>query len=186
MNRIGEAYRERLAPAIPRVWQDALEAIRLDLREWLRQMSADPLGWTPMHFELSFGLPPHLRKTQDPASRTDPVPILGSASLRGSIDLIERNAEQRLRVTDYKSGKVRVEEGAVVGGGQVLQPILYALAAEKILGSAVQSSRLYYCTADGEYTERCVLPEAPARAHAATALQVIDRAIEQGFPRPRR
>jgi ATP-dependent helicase/nuclease subunit B len=181
LNRIGEAYRERLAPAIPRVWQDALEAIRLDLREWLRQMSADPSGWTPMHFELSFGLPPHLRKSQDPASRTDPVPILGSASLRGSIDLIERNAEQRLRVTDYKSGKVRVEEGAVVGGGQVLQPILYALAAEKILGSAVQSSRLYYCTADGEYTERYVLPEAPARAHAATALQVIDRAIEQGF-----
>jgi ATP-dependent helicase/nuclease subunit B len=181
LDRVGEAYRERLAPAIPRIWEDALESIRLDLREWLRQMSADPLGWTPTHFELSFGLPKHLRRTQDPASRADPVPILDRASIRGSIDLIERNAEQRLRVTDYKSGKVRVGEGAVVGGGQVLQPILYALAVEKLFGGSVQASRLYYCTADGEYTERHFLPEAPARAHATTALDVIDRAIEQGF-----
>jgi ATP-dependent helicase/nuclease subunit B len=181
LNRIGEEYRERLAPAIPRVWQDALETIRQDLREWLRQMSADPLGWTPTHFELSFGLPKHLRRTQDAASRPDPVTILGSASIRGSIDLIERNAERRLRVTDYKSGKVRVNEGAVIGGGQVLQPILYALAAERIFGGTVQSSRLYYCTADGDYTERNVSADAPGRAHAASALAVIDRAIEQGF-----
>jgi hypothetical protein len=34
--------------------------------------------------------------------------------------------------------------GVVVGGGEVLQPVLYALATERLLGPHVDSGRLYY------------------------------------------
>ena len=45
-----------LAPAIERVWKDGIDAIRADLREWLRRAAEDPLPWTPERFELAFGL----------------------------------------------------------------------------------------------------------------------------------
>jgi ATP-dependent helicase/nuclease subunit B len=43
-----------------------------------------------------------------------------------------------------------------VGGGAILQPVLYALAAEKLLNQQVAAGRLYYCTAAGGYEERVV------------------------------
>ncbi len=61
-----------------------------------------------------------------------------------------------MRVTDHKTGKVRANHGVVVGGGKVLQPVLYALAAEKLLGHRVEAGRLYYCTSAGGYEERVV------------------------------
>ena len=63
-------------------------------------------------------------------------------SLRGSIDLIERHRGGSVRVTDHKTGKVRANHGVVVGGGKVLQPVLYALAAEKLLAQRVEAGRL--------------------------------------------
>ena len=75
-------------------------------------------------------------------------------ALRGAIDLVERSRDGRVRVTDHKTGKPRVRSGQVVAGGQALQPVLYALAAEKLFPDApVESGRLYYCTAAGGFTE---------------------------------
>ncbi|TMQ02931.1 MAG: PD-(D/E)XK nuclease family protein [Deltaproteobacteria bacterium] len=179
--RVAAEYRERLAPAIARVWEDAIEAIRIDLREWLRRLAAAGKAWTPSHFELAFGLPEHLRPQADPASVAEPVKVLDRALLRGSIDLIERQPDGTLRVTDHKTGKVRVPEDAVVWGGQALQPVLYALVAEALFNKPVASGRLHYCTAAGEFTERLIPLDAGSRASAQTVLEVIGRAIEQGF-----
>jgi ATP-dependent helicase/nuclease subunit B len=55
--RVAEHERERLAPAIPRVWKDAIDGIEADLREWLRRMTEE-IGWTPAYFELSFRTAP--------------------------------------------------------------------------------------------------------------------------------
>src|SRR5207244_11218165 len=37
LDRVAEQYREELAPAIQRVWQDEVESMRADLRMWLEQ-----------------------------------------------------------------------------------------------------------------------------------------------------
>ena len=54
--RRGGACREKLAPAIPRVWDDGIDGMRADLREWLRRACGRRTGWVPDRFELSFGL----------------------------------------------------------------------------------------------------------------------------------
>jgi len=179
--QVAGEYRERLAPAISRVWDDGIEAIRLDLREWLRRIAEAPGGWTPHRFELAFGLPEHLRPTADVASVSAPVSLPGGVLLRGSIDLVERRQDGTLRVTDNKSGKARVPEGAVIFGGRALQPVLYALAAETLLESPVDSGRLYYCTAVGDFTERRIVLDEESRAHAQRALTTVGRALEQAF-----
>src|SRR4029453_16575959 len=89
---------ETLAPAIPRVWADEIDTLRVDLREWLRRQ-ADDGRWVPERFELAFGLPASERERRDPASVTDPVTVAGILMLRGSVDLVERSADGSLRVT---------------------------------------------------------------------------------------
>ena len=101
--------------------------------------------------------------------------------LRGSIDLVERHARGVLRATDHKTGKVRADDGVIVGGGQVLQPVLYALAVERLLGEPVAAGRLYYCTSDGGYAERVVPLDGEARASAETVAAVVGRALSSGF-----
>jgi RecB family exonuclease len=179
--RVAARYAERLAPAIPRVWEDAVAAVGADLREWLRRMADDPTGWVPHRFELSFGIVDRDRTYADPASVATPVAIAGGLSLRGSIDLVERHTRGVLRVTDHKTGKARVREGFVVGGGETLQPVLYALACERLLGEPVRAGRLYYCTADGGYVERAVELDAASRAAADRVVETIGRALETGF-----
>jgi CRISPR/Cas system-associated exonuclease Cas4 (RecB family) len=163
------------------VWEDSIEAIRLDLREWLRRVASEAQAWTPTHFELAFGLPEHLRREADPASVPKPVKVLDRALLRGSMDLIERRSDGTLRVTDHKTGKARVPEGALVWGGRTLQPVLYALVAERLFEKPVESGRLYYCTADGDFAERRMALDTASRTDARAVLDVIARAIDQGF-----
>ncbi len=172
---------EKLAPAIPRVWRDELDGLRADLREWLRRMAADDTGWVPERFELSFGLPPDEREHRDPASVRDPVAVTDRLVLRGSIDLVERRADGAWRVTDHKTGKVWAKEGVVVGGGGVLQPLLYALVCERVLGGPVTAGRLWYCTATGEYAERVVPLDRTGRDAVAAVVRVVDDALREGF-----
>ena len=154
LDEVAERWHENLAPAIERVWLDGIEGIRADLREWIRRAAEDSEHWRPEWFELGFGLSD--RAQADPHSSADPVAIEGGLSLRGSIDLLERDPAGRIRVTDHKTGKVRAEKNFVIGGGKTLQPVLYALAAEQVLGEKIHAGRLYYCTATGGYDERVV------------------------------
>ena len=117
LDRLAKEYEDKLAPAIPRVWQDGINSIRADLREWLRRMADSDDGWVPDKFELSFGLTADRGpRDADPDSVSDPVEIIGDFKLRGSIDLVERHASGKFRVTDHKTGKARAEKDTVVGG----------------------------------------------------------------------
>src|SRR5262249_36553404 len=156
LDRVAFEYEDELAPAIPRVWEDGIDSIRADLREWLRRASEADDGWVPYKFELAFGLADRDRADEDPASVDDPIPVAGKLNLRGSIDLVERHTTGKIRATDHKTGKARAQDGLVVGGGQHLQPVLYALACESLLKAPVESGRLYYCTTAGGFEERVV------------------------------
>lgn len=174
-------YRERLAPPIEGVWKAEFDGLRGDLRGWLRQVADRDSGWTPIHAELGFGL---VRSgDRDPDSIRAPAEIQDGARLRGSIDLVEADAAGRLRITDHKTGRAvrSAAAGLVIGGGQVLQPVLYSLAAEAVLGRDVVSGRLFYCTQRGGYASVSVPLDEQSRGAFRRVLATVDRALEEGF-----
>ncbi len=179
IERVAAEYRERLWPAIERVWLDGIDSIRADLREWLRRMAEAAPMWRPERFELAFGLKD--RAQADPASVPEAIDLGVGLKLRGSIDLVERGPNRELRITDYKTGRVRADRNVIIGGGRVLQPALYALAAERVLGESVGTGRLYYCTATGGFEERVVTLDQATRTAAAKFAGVVGGAITEGF-----
>ena len=182
---VAARYEDDLKPAIPRVWEDGVARIRADLAEWLRRMAGeDERGWTPAHFELSFGLAHDRRGQQDARSAEKPLDLDCGIKLRGSIDLVERRERDGwLRATDHKSGKVRADDTTVIGGGKTLQPVLYALALEKLFGpdATVWGGRLYYCTSAGDYTSVPIPLDDNARQEAKLVAETIHDAIDRGF-----
>lgn len=179
---VATKWKEQLAPAIERVWNDEIADIAKDLRVWAKRLP-DAGDWLPAYFEFSFGLPADLASEgRDPASLADPVVVDGRFKLRGSVDLIERkNDGSLLRVTDHKTGKNRTTWKTVLGGGGILQPVLYSLAVEQALGSPVESGRLFYCTAAGGFTDHQIPINDANRRAGLEALEIIDRAVELGF-----
>jgi ATP-dependent helicase/nuclease subunit B len=181
VDEVAREYEEELAPAIARVWEDGIAQIRADLRELLRRSVEEDADWTPVHFELSFGLKD--RRAEDPASRADDVRLDCGLRLRGSIDLVERRADGALRATDYKTGKVKAKKNTtVIGGGEVLQPVLYALALERLLeGTRVIEGRLYYCTSAGGFEKVDIALDGRARESAALVAKTVGDALEAAF-----
>jgi RecB family exonuclease len=171
-------YYEQLAPAIDRVWRDEIADIARDLRVWARRLPSAQ-DWIPEYFEFSFGLSDEGR---DPRSVPDPVLIDGRFLLRGSVDLIERRRDGRaLRVTDHKTGKNRTTWKTVIGGGAILQPVVYSVAVTQSLEMPVTSGRLFYCTAAGGFADH-EIPINDANRHAGVeAMEIVDRGIELGF-----
>jgi ATP-dependent helicase/nuclease subunit B len=183
LDRVAAEYREKLAPAIPRVWHTEMEDLRTDLRGWLQQAAQNDNDWQPVHFEFAFGLEP--RKGRDASSTATEAVLTEGVRLRGSIDMVERNLFTRtLRVTDHKTGKAPEQVPAYVGGGRFLQPILYALAAEKLLGEKVEAGRLFYATQRGGYQHMLIPAGEASRRFLARLLQNIDGAIASGFLPP--
>ncbi len=187
LDRVAARYRDDLAPAIERVWLDTVATVRADLREWLRRQAEDPT-WRPWRFELAFGL--RSRRGRDPASQKEAVPLDCGIKLRGAIDLVEKSTTGAVRATDHKTGKVRAEPGAVIGGGETLQPVLYALAVEKLLvDQRVEGGRLYYCTAEGRFEERWFPLDVNAREAAQQVADTVRQSLADGFlpaaPAPR-
>jgi len=178
--RTAERYRDELAPAIERVWKDGIDSVLADLREWLRRASEDG-SWSPRRFELSFGL--RERKSRDPSSQESAVELDCGIRLRGSIDLVEEDASGALRATDYKTGRAQISGGhAVVNGGRTLQPVLYALALEKLFpGASIEAGRLYYCTSAGGFEAVPIPLDDQARRSADTVAKVIGKALSEGF-----
>jgi ATP-dependent helicase/nuclease subunit B len=179
--RAAAEYEEQLAPAIPRVWQDEIEELKRDLCIWVQKMAPgdDVANWVPEYFEFSFGLSDEGR---DPRSLKDPVTIDGRFVLRGSVDLIERSpAGDRLRITDHKTGKNRSNRDLIIGGGAVLQPVLYSVAVEQGLGTPVASGRLYYCTTPGGFADHAIAINDYNRSQGLQALTIVDRAVATGF-----
>lgn len=160
LDQVQEGYREDLSPAIPRVWESEIEELRWDLRGWIRQVASAPDSgqWVPEHFEMEFDLP----------------------HLRGAIDLVEEGLGS-LRITDHKTGRAPAERIEFVGGGAVLQPILYAEVAETLLAKPAADARLFYCTEAGGYRIVDVPINEDARAAMKQVLRLIDSSIEAGF-----
>jgi RecB family exonuclease len=179
--RVADEERARLAPAIQRVWDDEIAAMRRDLIRWAQLMSEDREGWVPQWFEFAFGLS---QAGRDPASLPDPVTLDGGFVLRGSIDLVERHATGTLRVTDHKTGRARWPDNMVVAGGEVLQPVLYSLVLEAALGVHVFGGRLSFCTAAGEFKEIPVQLTETSRRAGREVLEIIDRGVEHAMFAP--
>jgi hypothetical protein len=178
IRRVAEEYAEQLAPAIERVWVDEVSDLRRDLGIWLQRL-ADEREWIGAYFEFSFGLSDEGR---DPQSVRDPVLVDGRFLLRGSVDVIERHRDRdRLRITDHKTGRNRSNPDLIVGGGAVLQPVLYGMAIEQALGQPVTEGRLFYATTAGGFAEHRIALNDYARRQGLQVLEIIDRAIEQGF-----
>lgn len=130
-------------------------------------------------FRSSFGLTDEGR---DARSQREPVRIDDRFILRGSVDVIEtKEGSQELRITDHKTGRNRTTARTVIGGGGALQPVIYGLAIEKILGRPVREGRLFYATTAGGFAEHPVLLSDANRRAGLEALEIIDRAIELGF-----
>ena len=205
--RVAEQMREELAPPIARVWHTEMDSLRVDLRVWLERSVLIQEEWEPVAFELAFGLP--TRAEHDPRSVTAEA-IVRDFRLRGIVDLIERrrapaarkgrapgagvppgavSAGDELRVTDYKTGGNYTRWRMVVAGAEILQPVLYPLAVEAVLGARVVEGRLFFCTRDGGFGERVVRMDADTRATGVQVLGAVDEAIARGFlpaaPRPR-
>ncbi|MEO5820237.1 MAG: PD-(D/E)XK nuclease family protein [Vicinamibacteraceae bacterium] len=172
-------HHDRLAPAIERVWEDEITLMHGDLRLWLTGVAASSAEWVPRWFELSFGLP--IDDAHDEASVPDPIVIDDRFPIRGAIDLVEMHGTLgSLRVTDHKTGRNRTTRGLVVGGGGTLQPIVYTLVAERLLGRPVSYARLSYATTAGGFTEHPVSVRDDHRRAGIEVLEIIDRAVEAG------
>ena len=187
LTEIAKRYDEEIAPAIPRVWQDEIAAVRADLRLWMRRLAADADRWVPAHFELTFGLPSEGRA--EPGSVPEPVELPGGWRLRGAVDLVERSADgSTLRVTDHKTGGDHTSPGFVVGGGETLQPVLYSLVVEDVLKGSVTEARLSFCTSRGELhaTAPWSIDELVAAFTASWRSTPSRRALSAGHARHRR
>ena len=180
---VSAEFEEDLAPAIDRVWRDEIADIARDLRVWATKLPQTD-GWEPEYFEFAFGLPGD--EGRDPASVSDPVLVDGRFKLRGSVDLIEKK-RGALRVTDHKTGRNRTTWKTVIGGGGILQPVLYSLAIEQALQAPVQSGRLFYCTSAGGFVDHEIpINEAqpPASASRRSRSSIAPSSSASCPPRP--
>jgi ATP-dependent helicase/nuclease subunit B len=182
IDQVAADFADLLAPAIDRVWRDEIGAMRRDLSVWIEQVIQDE-QWEPWRFEFAFGLAE--RQGHDEHSLRDPVTIDGRFTLRGSIDLVEKKrGAESLRVTDYKTSRNRLKNKPLtVGGGAILQPVLYSLAAEAATKMPAESARLWFCTTAGGFSQQVVPITDAARRQGLEVLEIVDRAIELGiFP----
>ena len=178
LDRVAGKYAEDLAPAIDRVWRDEIDDLRRDLGIWVQKL-ADEEDWLPAFFEFSFGLSDEGR---DPRSLPDPIVLDGRFVLRGSVDLVEHHRQfDVLRITDHKTGKNRSNPDLIVGGGAMLQPVLYSMALEQGLAKKVIEGRLFYCTTVGGFADHKIPINDYTRGQGLEVLAIIDRAVEQGF-----
>ena len=182
LEQVRAEYEEKLAPAIERVWRSEIEGLRTDLRGWLRLWFEIQRDWEPIHFEYGFGLEHGGHGRHDAASSPKAALLPGGTQVRGSIDLVERHRTRGvLRVTDHKTGKAPDPPPACMGGGSVLQPVLYGVAVESLLGQTAEVGRLFFCTQRGGFTEVDIALTPPTRKRFEMALAIVDDFIEAGF-----
>ncbi|MFO0617986.1 MAG: PD-(D/E)XK nuclease family protein [Polyangiaceae bacterium] len=186
----------RIEPTVPRIFEADRDAVLEDLTRVVRDEFIRAAPFTPAYADLAFGLGAAGRPHRDPRSVADPVRLPGGYLLRGAIDSVEVSQNGlELRVTDYKTGKAPAASSAsdrssaffVTGQGEVLQPVLYALAAEALRGvvfneqQRVVASRLFYATKRGAFAERTVGIDDDSKRRGRAVLEAIDDAVVAGF-----
>jgi len=149
---VAKKWFDELCPALPAVYWKTIAELEDDVRGWVRRTAEGPEPRATAAAELAFGLPG--TEGRDPASQVEPLELESGHRLRGSVDRVERDDEGRLHVIDFKSGKVPDRPFGPISGGRHLQPLLYAEAAERILGAPVQSATLVYATRRAGFVTR--------------------------------
>ncbi len=131
-------------------------------------MASDEYSWAASEVERTF----------------ESIVIAEKWKLRGRIDLIEESSQGTIRVTDYKTGTVPDPAPQFTGGGEVLQPALYALTAERLFpGKPIGGGRLFYATLRGGYRSIEVPLNDRTRAEAERVLSTVESAVQTGrFP----
>lgn len=176
---VAQEWASRQLVLMPRVYQDEIDQLGREFAHWLQQHNRPE--WAAIHAELAFELSDDLGR--DPASSPQAAPLNDRYRLRGSIDRVEQGPSGSLRVVDLKTGKASVPYGFQIKEGTVLQPALYALAAENVLGKTVERSSLEFCTARGGYQSRSPGNLKQAMQAALGALEQLDGAADKGhFP----
>ncbi|MBL8743550.1 MAG: PD-(D/E)XK nuclease family protein, partial [Myxococcales bacterium] len=185
LGEVAEAERERSEPLSRQVFEHQIEGLRLDLLGYLEEQAQRNDGYRPLRAELRFGLDGH-----------EPVRIKGRYLVRGAIDAVELGPGNALRVTDYKTGRLdpELQKGTpAVGGGEMLQPLLYAMVADALRGrelpaeAEVAASRLYFATRRGGYRSLDVVVADDNLDRALEVMNTIDHAVRAGrlFALPR-
>lgn len=185
-----EALRDELQPAVDRIFDEDCAEVLADLEHLLVSDLSLEGGFVPVFADWGFGI--GHRREGDPQSPIDPALLPSKQLLRGAIDAVEREtATGVMRITDYKTGLARDRGPLVIGGGEVLQPVLYALTIRALERSSSPTepslARLFYATKRGGYESRTVRVDADAVGRALHVLSTIDEATRAGFlvARPR-
>ena len=173
-------HQARAMPPMQSVFRDEIERARAELHGWLTRVAEQSWLLWPVRYDLSFGLPPH--EHEDPRSTADPALLEGGFLLHGAIDVVERHAATgEARVTDIKTGTNFSTPGLVMGGGEVLQPVLYGIAYEAVWKEPVADASLSFCTARGGHAEHVITLDDKARKQGFVVLELVDDAIDKGF-----
>ncbi len=179
LERVAAHYEDLLAPPLLAVWNEEIERLRVDLLVWLKQIKDEQDTWQPRAFEWSFGL--ELGGPTDSASLGQPALLDDRYLLHGCVDWLDEHRQTgRWRVTDHKTGRALSRLG-MVNGGAVLQPLLYALAAEVGLKISVAEARLFYCSSKGRFQARSVEVGPRQREVAIQVLEAVEQSFELGF-----
>ena len=180
LDKAARDHEERVLPTVSSVFWDEIERMRVEMHAWLIQVIDERDSLEPIRYDLSFGLPPH--EHEDPRSVAEAAVLEGGYLLHGAIDVVERHvATSQCRVTDIKTGTSFSKPGMVIGGGEVLQPVLYALALEALWKERVIDARLSFCTQRGGNTEHLIAIDGSARERARRVLELVNDAIEKAF-----
>ena len=164
LKEVSQQETEDHPPAIHQVWAEEIERLRADLRGWLSEFLRASGEWSPLYVEHRF----------------EKINVLDGFQLSGAIDVIERHTSGAIRVIDHKTGSPPKDVPQSIGKGEVLQPILYALAAEQIVGQPVPRGRLFYATLRGNYRAIDIIASDAARDRMRALLNYIDDAIDNG------
>jgi RecB family exonuclease len=122
-------------------------------------------SWRPIDVERSF----------------EDITIEGRWRLSGRMDLVEESRAGSLRITDYKTGAFPKARPEVTGGGEVLQPLLYGMAAEQLYpGKRVEGGQLFYATLRGGFESVLIKLDERGRPEAGQVLATIDNSLDRG------
>jgi RecB family exonuclease len=161
-------FREEIPPPTEGIFERERREIMAELDVFLKAEAKRETPVEPLLFEVSFGgrRPARRAERGKPGEGIDDhvrvsCGAAGSFRLAGRIDRIDRVGRGRYRVVDYKTGNYKTYDSLVrFGKGELLQPALYAIAAEVILkrlgideAPAVVESGYYFPTRRGEGKE---------------------------------
>ena len=177
--RVTDDERDKLAPAIERVWNDEVESMTRDLNRWLEDLAEDGRTWVPG--ALRAGVRPatrpaarsrlHVRACE--SGRPLPAPRIDRPGRAEAADEDRaRHRSQDRQEPHEPCHHCRRRQGATA--------VLYGLALESLSDDVVEEGRLSYCTTAGRFSKHPIPLDVLTRRRGLEVLEIIDRAIERG------